>query len=160
MLQDAACLISLLRQRQRAFKSLAAEVSAGQEACIALDVEDLQLHDQEKLRLCAEVRCLNQEIAAFRHSPVYEEAVGSPAKGSQRSGMAVDVEILQCIRKILQDSDAARAEVARRNNIYEAFLCRARSNINVMINVVSHCLGVYPPWVSPAAAGSPWERSY
>ena len=160
MPQDAACLISLLNQRLRAFESLAAEVSAGQQACVALDIGKLQLHDQEKYRLCAELRRLDEEIAAFQNSPVYEEALGRPLTESQPSGNMADTESLQRIRKVLQDSEEARAEAARRNQTYAAFLRRARSNVTVMINVVSHCLGVYPPWLSPASAGSPWERSY
>jgi hypothetical protein len=160
MPQDATRLINLLSQRLRALQSLVAEVSAGQEACIALDVEKLQMHDEEKRRLCTEIGRLEKEIAAFRDSAIYQEALKPLATASEDSGTATGPETLQHIRKILRDSALARAEAARRNNAYAAFLRRARANINMMTNVLSHCLGVYPPWVFPASAGSLWERGY
>lgn len=119
--------MDLLRQRHEAFRSLANEIDAGQQACIRLDISTLRSHDSRKIAICAEVRRLNAAIASL-----------------QPAGAAMPVQTLDEIRLLLKKSEEARAEARRRNQIYADFLGRARSSINMMMNVMAHCLGSYP----------------
>jgi hypothetical protein len=135
-------LVSLLRRRLEALHSLAHEIAAGQEACIALNLEKLSLCDQEKERLCGLVRTLDTEIVhcqtpsapmAQPMSVVSEEPTGGP-----------DVETAHTIQQLWRECEAACAMVVQRNKVYAEFLRRARFTLAVMRNVVAHCLGIYP----------------
>ncbi|MGH9396953.1 MAG: hypothetical protein ACRD18_08915 [Terriglobia bacterium] len=150
-------LIALLTQRHQAFRSLASEIAAGQDACVALDFQGIEVHDTQKVRLCAEVRRLDLAITELQRSPSHQDLLRRLTGREDDADDAIDAETLQRIRRLWQDSDAARAETGRRNRVYAEFLRRARSTVNVMTNIMSHCLGVYPP-AFEGSAGLSSER--
>lgn len=134
-------LTTLLRQRLRALESLASEIAAGQNACVALDLDRVQAHDCRKEGLCAEIRRIELEITALQ----------------QNAGLLLSQADKKTLYRLWEESEAARLEVGRRNQVYAEFLRRAHSTVGVMMNVISHCLGVYPSEVFPAQTA--FERS-
>lgn len=135
---ETSQFVTLLTQRYQAFRSLASEVAAGQEACVALDLEGIQNHDMQKVRLCAELRRVELDLSQLQQNPAYQDLF----KRLAAAGGDGDV---QRISQLWRDSEEARVEAARRNGVYAGFLKRAGSTLNVMMNIMSHCLGVYPP---------------
>lgn len=153
-------LITLVEERLQKLKSLAREIKTAQEACVELNLEALRIHDRQKENLCTEIRQLDLEISGIvlNHGPAGSAgailAAGFGGELSRRPEVARRLEVL------LEESEVARAEVRKLNRVYAVFLARSRSTLSVMINVVSHCMGIYP---SPDRSGSPslsFERSY
>jgi hypothetical protein len=155
MERDLARIAALMATRLEALRSLAEKITAGQQACVALDFSELQACDNEKERLCSEVSRIDAELVNLTgvepRASFLSRLAGEELDGAQG-------EILQRIRRLAEESEATRVEVGRRNDVYKEFLRRARSKIKVMFNVVSHCLGIYPPWALPASGGLLWER--
>lgn len=148
-------LTALLRKRLRALESLSSEIAAGQNACVALDLDGVQAHDQRKEDLCAEIRRIELEITAFQQNPAHRglfKAFVGP--GADFPSSQADKKTLY---RLWEESEAARLEVGRRNQVYAEFLRRAHSTVGVMMNVISHCLGVYPSEAFPAQTA--FERS-
>lgn len=152
--KEISQLTTLLRRRLHALESLSSEITAGQEACIALDLDGLEAHDRRKECLCAELGRISLEIGALQQIPAHRELFQSLAGQAKESSS--DSETLS---RLWEDSEAARAEAGRRNQIYAEFLRRARSTAGIMMNVISHCLGVYPSEIFPPSTQSPFERS-
>lgn len=142
-------LIDLLSRRRDAYSALAAEIAAGQEACIALDLEGMQLHDRRKTLLCGELRRLDIAITRLDAG----RNLAWLAEGSEPFGGA---QTARRVRELVRDSEAARAEAGRRNQVYAEFLKRATATVRVMMNIMSHCAGVYPS--SVGSAGSVFGR--
>jgi hypothetical protein len=157
MAENLVRVAELMAARLEALQLLADEITAAQQACVALEVESLQAHDKAKERLCAEVSRMDAELAGLAGAAARE---GFVSRLGAQGGGAPHQDIQDRIQRLGEQSEAARVEVVRRNGAYAEFLRRARSNVKVMTNVISHCLGVYPPWALPASAGSPWERGY
>jgi hypothetical protein len=156
MAQDLVRITGLMATRLEALYSLADEITAGQQACVALNLEALEAHDQQKQRLCAEVSRIDAELLKLAGSAAHEGFVS--LLRAEDTGSA-QPELLCRIQRLGEQSEAARLEVGKRNKGYTEFLRRARANIKVMANVVSHCLGVYPPWALPNSKRSLWEGS-
>lgn len=148
-------IIDLMRLRLEALQALSGEITAAQQACVALDLDGLAAHDREKECLCAELRRVDAELVTLAKPRPRE---GFAAHLTAEGGELVEPGILESIERLRQQSEAARIEVARRNRTYEEFLRGARSNLKVMMNVLFHCLGVYPPWALPVSATASWER--
>ncbi len=159
MEQENARLIALVEERLQKMKSLALEIQASQEACVALDPEALRAHDTQKELLCTEIRRLDLEISTVIPKPgpagsLRVALAAAHAKEAQTEPAARQLNVL------FEASEAARAEVVRLNRVYARFLARSRNTLNVMINVVSHCLGIYPSPQHPGSVPAPFERSY
>ena len=152
-------MIALLGERLQKLKSLAQKIKAAQEACVALDLEALRAHDSQKSYLCAEISRLDIEISriVLKHDPAGSlRAILVAGYGSEsRTEPAA-----RLLNGLFEESESARAEVRRLNRVYAQFLARSRNTLNVMINVVSHCLGVYPFLDRPASLTLPFERGY
>jgi hypothetical protein len=154
MKPDLMRIAALMSTRLEALRSLAAEIAAGQQACVALDLERLQACDREKERLCKDLSGIDAKLAKL---------TGIAPRGSFLGWLAAqsvdgtEPGVLERVGKLAKESEAARVEVGRRNEVYNEFLRRARSKLKVMANVVSHCLGVYPAWALPASEVSLWE---
>jgi hypothetical protein len=153
-------LIKLMEERLQDLKGLALEIQSSQQACVSADIEALRAHDRRKERLCTEIRRLDNEIhdllpPLHPAGPVRSFLEASVAgKGPEGRKAAVR------LRGLLNESEAARLEVSKLNETYAEFLTRARSNLNVMINVLSHCMGIYPSLRPAAFQGTSFERSY
>jgi hypothetical protein len=156
MPENLVLIADLMLRRLEALHSLADEIVAGQQACIALNLEALEAHDQQKQQLCGEVSRIDVELLKVAGATPHEAFVTNLRAGSTGS---TQLELLRRIRHLGEQSEAARREVGRRNERYAEFLRRARANIKVMSNVISHCLGVYPPWALPSSRRSLWEGS-
>ncbi|MGH9343814.1 MAG: hypothetical protein ACRD19_08645 [Terriglobia bacterium] len=155
--KEISQLTTLLRKRLHALESLSSEIAAGQKACIALDLDGVQDHDRRKQDMCAEIKRVELEITALRENPAYREVFEILADtGKILPASKADKETFL---RLWEKSEAARLEAGRRNEIYAEFLRRARSTVGVMMNVMSHCLGVYPSEMFPAPVQSPFERS-
>ncbi len=118
------------------------------------------MHDRCKERLCAEIRRLDNEIRSIlppSHptAPVRRLLEALVAGEGQENPTAV-----QRLRALLDESEAARAEVSKLNETYALFLARWRGVLNMMTNVFSHCMGVYPSLQPAAFRASSLERSY
>lgn len=150
MSHDCTALIDLLSRRRDAYKALAAEIAAGQQACIALDLEGVHLHDRRKALLCAEVHRLDIAITSLDAG----RNLAWLAEGSDRPENAA--RNVWRVRELVRDSEAARAEAGRRNQVYSEFLKRASGTVRVMMNIMSHRAGVYP--ASVGGAGSVFGR--
>lgn len=149
MEQTSSQLTALLEQRSQKLKCLAQEIAAGQEACVALDLEALRNHDHQKEQLCAEIRLLDFAI---------RREVRESASGRSLRDVAADGKL----GRLIAESETALAEVARLNRVYTLFLARSRSTLKVMANVVLHCRGVYPApgeLPAPPIRATPFERS-
>lgn len=146
MERDNAQLTALVEQRLRKLNRLAHEIEAGQQACVVLDLEELRNHDKQKERLCTEIRLLDLAIRGWLQEGASDRSLRTVAEGRE-----LDV--------LLQESEAARVEVARLNRVYALFLERSGCTLKVMANVVSHCLGVYPRSEGLASTVTPFERS-
>lgn len=148
-------LTTLLRKRLHALESLSSEIAAGQNACVALDLDGVQAHDRRKEDLCAEIRRIELEIAALRQDPAYQGLF----KASVDPGASLPLSQAdkKTLHRLWEESEAARLEVGRRNQVYAELLRRAHSTVGVMMNVISHCLGVYPSEMFPAQTA--FERS-
>lgn len=138
-------LVELLKRRRSVYDSLAAEITAGQEACVALDLQRVECHDRQKAKLCAEVRRLDGAIANLRA----DRNLAWLAVQSEEQGKR---EMARTLRELLRSSEDARSEAGRRNKVYEAFLKRARATVSILSNVISHCTGVYPAAVQSAGS--------
>lgn len=149
MEQTSSQRTALVEQRLQKLKRLAQEIAAGQEACVALDLEALRNHDHQKEQLCAEIRLLDFAI---------RREVRESASGRSQREVAADGKL----DRLMAESENARAEVARLNRVYALFLARSRGTLKVMANVVSHCRGAYPApgeLAAPAIPATPFERS-
>jgi len=160
MERDDTQLIMLLENRLQKLKSLAQEIKSAQEACVALDIEALRIHDQQKVQLCAEIRSLDLEISAVVSKHNSSGPLGEMLAASHSNEAGIEPGKARRLSALFEESRAARAEVLRLNLVYAQFLARSRATLNVMINVVSHCLGVYPSLDRSASQGLPFERSY
>ncbi|MGH9350775.1 MAG: hypothetical protein ACRD2G_01210 [Terriglobia bacterium] len=156
--KEISQLATLLRKRLHTLKSLSIEIAAGQKACIALDLGGVQAHDRGKEDLCAELGRIEAEITALQESPAHEELFQGLANRAR--GVPEGRTDQETLRRLWEESEAARIEAGRCNDVYAEFLRRARSTVGVMMNVMSHCLGVYPSEMFPAPAQSPFERSF
>ncbi|MDE3180515.1 MAG: hypothetical protein KGM47_12745 [Acidobacteriota bacterium] len=135
MNRDFAQLSGLLNLRTRLFESLTNEINQGLEASIAMNIEAIQIHDRRKVEICQEIHRLHSALAVIQRG-----SAASPAAKDLDEALKTDVQI----RQLWRESEAARAEAGRRNRIYEEFLRQAEGTVKVMMNVMSHCLGVYP----------------
>lgn len=154
-----AQLIPLLEERLRRLKGLSHAIEAAQQACISGDLEALRSHDGNKVHLCAEIRRLDQEICKLIQNIPHSESLRS-VLAAHAEGESVDPTAARRLAVLFSENQQARAEVGRMNRVYGMFLVRSRNTMNVMINVVSHCLGVYPSLDSPFSPARPFERSY
>lgn len=143
MKPDLLHLISLLKERLQALRDLAGEITGGQKALVQLDFGGLQHHDTRKEQICIHVRRLDREIATI---------LGTIAPQGSLRKLAEEIEASRNepqtagqLRHLLEESGTASAEVARLNKEYGEFLRRSRGTLNILINVVFHCLGIYPP---------------
>lgn len=160
MEQDNAKLIALVKIRLQKLESLAHEIQASQAACIALDLEALRTHDHQKEHLCAEIRRLDCEISkAIENSSPAGPLRTVLAAGHAKQEQPEPAKARQ-LNALLEAAEAARAEVSRLNRVYARFLARSLNTLNVMMNVVSYCLGIYPSALRPASVNIPFERSY
>ncbi|HZT71884.1 MAG TPA: hypothetical protein VFC10_19330 [Terriglobia bacterium] len=153
-------LFGLLEERLRRIKGLALEIQAAQQACVSADFEALRMHDRCKERLCAEIRRLDNEIRSILRpshptTPVRRLLEVFVAGEGKENPTAI-----QRLRALLDESEAARAEVSKLNETYALFLARWRKVLNMMTNVFSHCMGVYPSLQPAAFRASSLERSY
>lgn len=148
-------LTTLLRKRLHAFQALAQAIAEGQQACIALDFDGVRAHDDRKQSVCAGIEVIEQEIAALRRDPVNGDLLRRLA-GPVESSPSRD-QGLAALRRLWSDSETARAEAGERNRVYAEFLRRAQSTGRLMMNVIAHCLGVYPSEAFPGQ--SQFERS-
>jgi D-serine deaminase-like pyridoxal phosphate-dependent protein len=156
MQKDLGRIAELTVTRLEALYSLADEITAGQQACVALDLDALEAHDQQKQYLCTEVGRIDAELLTLAGVRSHE---GFVTRLRAEGAASTQPELLRRIQRLAEQSEAARMEVSRRNQNYAEFLRRARATLNVMTNIVSHCLGVYPPWALPTSKGSLWEGS-
>lgn len=154
-----AQLIGLVEERLGNLKDLGRAILAAQQACISADLDLLRKHDNRKESLCAEIRRLDLEISRIFDGINPRSSMRTildPATAPQRG---IDRAIARRLSTLFDESDAARAEVGRLNQVYALFLARSRSTLNVMINVFSHCLGVYPSLNAAASSSLTFERS-
>ena len=114
MQQDLTQLIPLLLQRLATFESLACEVTAGQEACVTFDLEKLQFHDQQKLRLTQEARRTDAAIASFLVQPSNGPCLKSILGGKERETGVLHDAVVARIRPLWEQSENARLEAERR----------------------------------------------
>lgn len=153
-------LTALLGERLLALRLLSQEIAAGQEACVALNHEKLLGHDRQKQALCAEVSRLDAQIAGLLREAAPGVSLRDFVSQSTASAGPEQAEAAANLERLLEDSEAARLEAARLNRIYDDFLRRSRSTLSVLMNVVSHCAGIYTaPRPANAYLPSP-ERSY
>lgn len=160
MEQGHAKLIALLEERLRNLKGLGHAIQSAQQACISADLEALRIHDSQKQHLCAEIRRLDQEIRTLVgniHTSASMRAILDPAHAK---GNGIDMTEGRRLNDLFGESEECRAEVERLNRVYGEFLARSRATVNVMVNVLSHCLGVYPSFGSSSTLNRPFERSY
>ena len=159
MEQGNAGLIALLEERLRNLKGLGQAIQSAQQACILADLEALRIHDSHKQHFCAEIRRLDLEIrtrvGSIHPSGSIRAILNRAAKES-----GIDMFEARWLVDLFDESEAARAEVERLNRVYAQFLARSRGTLSVMINVVSHCLGVYPSLGPSSALNTSFERSY
>lgn len=141
-------LTTLLRKRLHALESLSNEIAAGQSACVALDFDGVQAHDRRKEDLCAEIRRIELEIAALRQDPAHRDLFKTFE--APDACLPLSQADKKTLYRLWEESEAARLEVGKRNQVYVEFLRRAHSTVGVMMNVISHCLGVYPSEMFPA----------
>lgn len=160
MEHDEKQLIELLQKRLQKLKILAQEITSAQEACVALDLEALRIHDQQKAQLCAEIGTLDLEISAIVPKHNSSGPLGEMLAAGQSNEAGIDQVMARRLSALFEESKATRAEVQRLNCVYAQFLARSRATLNVMINVISHCLGVYPSLERSASRCVPFERSY
>jgi len=160
MERDNTQLIALMEGRLQALRSLAQEIKSAQEACVALDLEALRDHDNQKGKLCAEIRRLDLAIGGVVGRLASAESLRAVVAAGQRLEPQSAPTTLRKLEALMEESEAARSEVQRLNRVYAQFLARSRDTLNVMTNVVSHCLGVYPSLVRPGSLTLPFERSY
>lgn len=160
MKQEISTLTALLNERLLALKSLAQEISQGQEACIALNREKLQEHDLQKQALCARVSRLDSEIAALLQEFSPGASLRSFAKSAQAGAGPAESAAMARLQELLKDSEAARLEAGRLNHVYGELLRRSRSTLQVLMNVLAHCLGVYPSSTRTGSPAASFERSY
>lgn len=154
MQHDAARLITLLEKRLHAFEALASEITLGQQASVALDLEALRASDAKKETLCAEICGLDREASALYE--LLPELRLNPAGGGYSN--SATPEVLRRLEQVRERNEWARSEAGRRNLVYAEFLARSRATVNVMMNVVSHCLGVYAAPVPNGSARFPFAR--
>lgn len=146
MERNNAKLQVLLEERLQKLKCLAQEITAGQEACVALDLEALRNHDHQKEQFCADIRLLDLAI---------RREVQESASGRSLWDVAADGKL----DRLMDESEMVRVNVARLNGVYALFLARSRNTLKVMANVVSHCLGVDPRQEDLSPMATPFERS-
>lgn len=143
MQNEVPPIIPLLSRRLHALQSLASKITQGQLAYIALDFEEARTHDREKERLCAEIRCLDQAIADQRQSfPLIEkkQAMGDREQGAEEP----NAKSWKRVQELWIECNTAQAEVCRKNRVFAEFLQRARRTNQVMVNILSYSLGLYP----------------
>lgn len=140
MATDFAQIVALMDCRLKAWQALADEISAGQRACVALNLDELESHDRQKARLGAEIHRLDREISRVLDGRPGDNLSGMLAKlnGSR------DPVIRERIEELRQTSAAARGEAGRRNQVYAMFLQRAQFTAAIMMNVILHCAGIHP----------------
>ncbi|MEJ2010510.1 MAG: hypothetical protein P8Z30_20550 [Acidobacteriota bacterium] len=160
MERDNAQLIALLEARLQHLKSLAREIKAAQDACVALDLEALRIHDHQTENLCAEIRKLDLEISRIVPNLNPARRLRAVLDAGHGSESQVGPAAARRLSGLLEESEAAREEVRRLNRVYALFLARSRKTLNVMVNVVSHCLGIYPSPQQSTSLAIPFERSY
>ena len=155
-----ARLIALLEERLRNLKGLSQAIQSAQQACISADLEALRIHDSHKEHLCREMRRLDLEIRKLVGSihPTGSMRMILDQAAAKESG--IDMSDARRLSDLFDESEAARAEVVRLNRVYAQFLARSRGTLSVMINVLSHCLGVYPSLGPSSALNTSFERSY
>jgi hypothetical protein len=134
-------IAALMGTRLEVLRSLADEITAGQKACVALDLDGLQGHDNRKVRLCEELNRINAETVQLAGLASHE---GLMSRLSTEAMGVAEFEILQRIRQLGEQTEAARVEVSRCNQIYAAFLRRAYAALRIRMNVMFHCAGIYP----------------
>lgn len=141
-------LATLLRKRRHSFQALTQEIAAGQQSCVALNFDAVRAYDERKQGVCAEIKSIEQEIAALRRDPANGEIFRRLA-GSADSSPATD-QGMAALCRLWVESEAARAEAGERNQVYAEFLRRAHATGRLMMNVIAHCMGVYPSEAFPA----------
>lgn len=139
-------LVSLLRRRLEALQALAHEIAAGQDACVALNLEELQMRDEKKSRLCELILSLDQEIAHLGPSSAKTAKPTNEVTEEQAGGLKAETAL--AIQHLWRECEAACANVAFRNKVYAEFLRRSRCTLIVLQNVVAYCLGVYPDFLT------------
>lgn len=149
--KEIQLVASLLRKRLRAFQTLSSEIAAGQAACIALDFDALRTYDERKMSACGELQNLSRALAELASDPACGEALRNLRHGAAAGGGFEE------LRRVWEECEKARSEACRRNAVYAEFLRRARATGSVMMNVIAHCLGVYPSEAFPGQ--SQFERS-
>lgn len=144
-------LTALLHKRLRAFQLLSHEIAAGQAACVALDLDALRTCDERKLGACGDLQELSRALAELGRDPACQALLQSLRGGAAGSGAPEE------LRRAWAESEKARSEACQRNAVYAELLRRARATGSVMMNVIAHCLGVYPSEAFPGQ--SQFERS-
>lgn len=147
MVMKSPQIANLLRKRLRALQDLSQEITAGQKACIRLDFDAVRTHDEHKQSICAEIGIIEREINVLRGDPENDGLFRSFAVPTELS-LAHDKD-REALRRLWAESEAARAEAGERNQVYAEFLRRAQSTGRLMMNVIAHCLGVYPSEAFP-----------
>lgn len=160
MEQANSRLIALLEERLCNLKDLGQAVRECQQACLTADLEALRTLDLHKEHLCAEIRRVDQEICAHVANLGRSGSLRTILDATPSEGKGMDAATAQRLRDLFDESEAARANVAKINHVYAQFLSRSRGTLTVMINVFSHCQGVYPSNGSSLAASPSFERSY
>ncbi len=160
MEQGNAKLIALLEERLRSLKRLARAIESAQQACISADLEGLRFHDSQKQQLCAEIRRLDMEIRTLFGNIQPSGSMRAILDPAPAKGNGIDMNEARRLSDLFGESEEYRAEVERLNRVYAEFLARSRATLKVMVNVLSHCLGVYPSLGSSSAFDRPFERSY
>lgn len=153
-------LIGLVEQRLRNLRELGQEILATQQACISADADALRTHDSHKLNLCMGIHRLDLEIRKVTESLSPEGSLRSMLEPATGNISGVDEASARRLRVLFEESETARAEVQRLNRVYAYLLAGSRNTLNVLINVFSHCLGVYPPLDAAQSRTTIFERSY
>lgn len=160
MKREISTLTALVNERLLALKSLTQEIAAGQEACIALNREKLEEHDGRKQALCARVSRLDSEIAALLHEFSPGASFRDFAKSALAAAGPTESAAIARLQELLEQSEAARLEAGRLNHVYGELLRRSRSTLQILMNVIAHCLGVYPSSTRTGSPAASFERSY
>jgi hypothetical protein len=146
-------ILELLQHRLETLELLTKELLATQRAFTKFDLQAVLQHVSEQAELCHALCRLDHALMNQTRGVLTRPGAEISSVSLEALVRAMDSDSARCLRTILDRMEAARVGLRRLNHAQGEFLRRSRRNTDVLLNLMTSCMGSYgPPKSAPPLA--------
>jgi hypothetical protein len=159
MVYNNHTVLELLQHRLETLELLTKELMASQRAFTEFNLQAVLQHVTGQAELCDALCRLDHALMNETRGVLTQAGAEISSVSLEALVRAMDSGSARCLRTILDRMEAARVGLRRLNHAQGEFLRRSRRNTDVLLNLMTSCMGTYgppksvPPLARPMRSG-------